>query len=589
MSGRRSVTLPLLAWMGLLLNVGLSQAGPLTLVKNGETSYRIVVDGASPLPERFAAEELRRYLFDMSGADLPIYLTTQDPPSRNRDHAIVLGHAAPGPIREELSGLPEDAFLIRTMHTRLILAGACPRATLYAVYTFLEDLGVGFPRPGQSYLKKPFNEPGPQEETVPKKTTIAVAKVDRLEKPSFSYRAILTFPMIRDRAVREIDWLAKNRLNWVHLITNTDLSVWEKEQVREVLMPEIRKRGIHVQGIGHSFYAYVPPKKYQAQHLEYFAMMDGERRTEHRRGATLCVSNPEVVRVMTENMSAFLRENPEIEIIDLWNNDGLGWCECPRCREMNGCAADSEQPYTSITRGYLRFVNEVAGELAKRHPGVKINALAYGFTLHPDPLTPPAHNVIVGIAPWSRVCYAESDDYYVPITEPGPVNDYLRIAIPNWARQRASGFYIYDYYGVRYEFFPIIDTVRKDYAWYKKLGIDMLSSETFMWDEFNLWAYTRLAWDHQMPLRKVVADFCRIAYRAAAEPMEDFHLLLERRKWEWPKHRDELAPLLKDAQAKAEAAGDVTIQAKLKRMAELLAQDPQKSWPHKHPPPPLED
>jgi hypothetical protein len=537
------------------------QSQAVVLVADGKPECRIVVAKDAAEPERFAASELSRYVQEMSGGRLPVVEKASD--AACEGHCILLGSEAPHSVWLELSQQGEDAFIIRTVKEGLILSGASPRSTLYAVYAFLE-------------------------ETVPKRRTIRLEPVNRMEKPSFTYRAILTFPLVRDRAVCQIDWLAKNRLNWVHLITNTDLSIWEKEEVRKVLMPEIRKRGIHVEGIGHSFYAYVPPKKYFAEHPEYFAMMDGKRADTHPRGATLCVSNPEVVKLMAENMSAFLRENPEIDIIDLWNNDGLGWCECPNCRVMNGLPANSTEKYRSTTRSYIRFVNAVGKRLAKEHPRVMVNALAYGFNLHAAPDAPPGANVVVGIAPWSRVSYAESDDYYVPIAEPGPVNDYLRIAIPGWAGQ-TKRLYIYDYYANRNEFFPIIDTLRKDYAYYQGLGIDMVSSETYMWDDFNLWAYSRLAWNPRMPLKKIVADFCAIAYRDAAAPMVEFHTELERHKWEWPKHRAELGDLLKKAQTLAAASDDATIVARLGRLAKLLAGEPQKTWPHAKPPPPLGD
>jgi len=553
------------------------------LADNGKTAYRIVISKGAAAPEAFAAEELVRYLHRITGAEFEV---VEGGDSSAAGAVISLGGVVPQDVRTSLDGLGEDAFLIKTDGAHLCLAGSTPRATLYAVYTWLETLGVGFPRPGHGYLQAGMEEPLPQEETVPRNKRLLLQPIDRVEKPSFSYRAILTFPMIRDRALREIDWLAKNRLNWVHLITNTDLSIWEKQQVREVLMPAIRKRGIRVQGIGHSFYAYIHPDQYAGKHPEYFAMMDGKRAATHARGATLCVSNPAVAPLMARNMGRFLRENPEIEIIDLWNNDGLGWCECPPCRRMNGVSADSTEPYHSTTRGYMKFVNHVAGLLAEEYPDVRVNALAYGFTLHCDPQNPPAPNVVVGIAPWSRVSYMESDDYYVPITEPGPVNDYLIIAIRGWAGQ-TKRLYLYDYYGNRHEFFPIIDTLRKDYRTYRDLGIDMISSETYMWDEFNLWAYSRLAWDHRRPLGDIIADYCRITYRAAAEPMQRFHRTLERHKWNWPKRRGDLEPML--AQARHLAAADPTVQGKLQRMTEILAMDPKKTWPHDNPPPPLDE
>ena len=555
----------------------------LDLLVEGASDYRIVVGGQAATAERFAAEELQAYVERITGVKLPI----DSGPARPDDRVVLIGTMAPAEAREALRTLVEDAFLIRTSGPRLILAGATPRATLFAVYAFLENLGVGFPRPGPG-AEQPAGRPSLQEETIPRLRSIRLPALERLEKPAFQYRALLAFPMIMEPTRREIDWMAKNRFNWIHLITNTDLSIWQKEKVREVLIPEIRKRGLHLQGIGHSFFAYVPPARYFAEHPEYFALIEGQRRAEHGRGPSLCTSNENVVSLMAENMNAFLEANPEIEVIDLWNNDGLGWCECEACRRLQGLAPDDRGPYRSTTRGYLTFVNQVAARLAARHPGIRVNALAYGLTLHSPPDVQPGPNVLVGIAPWSRVSYAESDDYYVPITQPGPVNDYLRIAIPGWAKQTKQ-LYIYDYYANRNEFFPIIDTLRKDYAWYQKLGIDEVSSETYIWDEFNLWAYGRLAWNPELPVTQIVEAYCPIAYRAAAQPMQRFHLLLERHKWEWPLHRQELAGFLRQAQEQAATAADQMVQAKLARLGEILARDPQKSWPHSGPPPELGD
>jgi len=498
---------------------------------------------------------------------------------------ILIGGAAPPAARQKLAGLGEDAFLMRVQDGRVILAGASPRATLYAVYAFLETLGVGFPRPGQSYLLQQVETPGPMEETVPARRTLDLAPLDRLEKPSFSYRATMAFPMIKDRTVREIDWMAKNRLNWIHLVTNTDRSIWDKEQVRTALLPELKKRGIHVQGIGHSFFAYIPPEQYQATHPEYFAMdAGGKRQVQDGRGG-LCVSNPDLPKVMAENMGRFLDRNPEIEIIDLWTNDSAVWCFCPECKRMQGVAADATG-YTSSTRSYLRFVNQVAGRLAATHPGVRVNALAYALNFMPDPETRPAANVLIGLAPWQRVTYRSSDDYYEPITKPARVNAQVYAGIKGWLALTPS-FYLYDYCGVRSEYYPIIDTLRKDYAHYKSMKIDMVSTETFLWPEFNIWAYARLAWDHKIPLDQLIDSFCRIAYRAAAPPMAEFHTSLERYKWEWIKHRPELEALL--IRAKQQAGDDPTVVAKLDRLVKILAIDPFVNWDHQNPPPPLGD
>ena len=588
MTTLHSRLLTIFAAATLLLFVAGGVSGALTLVHPQQGSHIIVMGENPSEPERFAAAELGRYLEKIGGARLGTYRASQEFPAGQGERVILLGSAAPHSVWLELSQKIEDAYIVRTVGSSLILAGASPRATLYAVYDFLETLGVGFPRPGHSHLLTQRPEPLEREETIPRRTVIKVPPVDRMEIPSFSYRAMLPFPMIRDRSVREIDWVAKNRLNWVHLITNTDLSIWETEEVRDVLMPQIRKRGLHVQGIGHSFFAYIPIEKYGAEHPEYFAVIDGERAVDpkkHARGG-LCVSNPEVVKLMAANMSAFLKQNPEIEIIDLWTNDSAAWCACKPCQEMQGLAPGANGRYSTTTRSYLRFVNQVARILAKDHPKVMVNALAYALNTLVDPETKPAANVIVGVAPWGRATYGGSDDYYTPITEPGPVNSTLHPTILGWL-ELTSNFYLYDYYSNRSEFFPIMDTLRKDYAYYKTIGLDKVSTETFMWDEFNVWVYARLAWDHTTPLKDLVSEFCRIAYRSGAEPMKSFYMELERKKWLWPQHRAELAPLLAEAKSLAEAAFDPTVVAKIERLEMWLEKDPPKTWPHDNPPPPL--
>ena len=53
------------------------------------------------------------------------------------------------------------------------------------------------------------------------------------------------------------------------------------------VLPEIRKRGIRVQGIGQSFFAFIHPDRYAKDHPEYFALMNGKRcTTDSRSGVT---------------------------------------------------------------------------------------------------------------------------------------------------------------------------------------------------------------------------------------------------------------------------------------------------------------
>src|SRR6266496_2247695 len=113
-----------------------------TLVEQGRSRYRIVIPADAIPAERYAAQELQRYLERLSGAKLPI--VTDAGPIESRE--ILLGdnaHLQKLKLKINFSKLGTDGFVLRTEGRRLVVAGGRPRGTLYAVYALLEDkLGV---------------------------------------------------------------------------------------------------------------------------------------------------------------------------------------------------------------------------------------------------------------------------------------------------------------------------------------------------------------------------------------------------------------------------------------------------------------
>jgi hypothetical protein len=105
-----------------------------TLAEKGRSNYRIVVPAAAIPSERYAAEELQRYLEKMSGAKLPIVTDVGQAASRE----ILLGdNAHLGKLRANIdfAKLGPDGFMLREDGNRLIIAGGKPRGTLNGVYT----------------------------------------------------------------------------------------------------------------------------------------------------------------------------------------------------------------------------------------------------------------------------------------------------------------------------------------------------------------------------------------------------------------------------------------------------------------------
>ena len=201
---------------GFCLSYALGQGqDEISLVENGQSGYTIVIAADAPLPVKFAAEELQKYLVQISGARLPVCDRT--PP---RSWRSAWERAAYRPTRgtscaRDLKDRGEDGYLMCSSGKRLVLTGNSPRATLYAVYHFLEKyLGCGWCAPG--------------DDTVPKQATIRIPQFqDAVGPPAFAMRdrfdqtPILRSPaygadFMRKCNLPQIDWLAKNRFNWAH-------------------------------------------------------------------------------------------------------------------------------------------------------------------------------------------------------------------------------------------------------------------------------------------------------------------------------------------------------------------------------------
>ena len=120
----------------------------MNIVHNKQATAQITL-AASALPvERHAAEELQRFLREMSGVEVPI----ADYPATDRPN-IYLGAAAPGTgleLTEEALGF--DGFVVKTVGNDVILAGSQPYSCLYAVYHLLARyLGCGFFEDGDRF------------------------------------------------------------------------------------------------------------------------------------------------------------------------------------------------------------------------------------------------------------------------------------------------------------------------------------------------------------------------------------------------------------------------------------------------------
>ncbi|WP_462377428.1 DUF4838 domain-containing protein, partial [Rikenella microfusus] len=239
--------------------------------------YVIVKPAAATATEAKAASELQKYLFEISGAELPVVSDTAPP----TDREILIGIT--NRLRDDsLARFGEDGFVIRTDGKRLAIYGGPRHGALYGVYTLLEKyFGC------RKYTAEPVAVPHTA------KLRIGVP-LDDEQIPQITSRYTYTMPY---------DSLY---LDWHKLNHELDCRISEF--------------GLFV----HTFNTLLPPEKYYAQHPEYYAMVKG------RRVATQpCLSNPQVLEIVCDELSRRIAANPEAKYWSVSANDNYGYCTCP--------------------------------------------------------------------------------------------------------------------------------------------------------------------------------------------------------------------------------------------------------------------
>ncbi len=359
----------------------------LTLAEDGHTSYVIVVADDAAAPDLTAAAELREYLDQITSSSFPVRKESEvDKPALR----ILVGQSAT--VKKLLpdvdwAGLGQEGIVIKTVGSDLVLAGGRPRGSLYAVYTFLEDV-VG------------CRWWTPTESRIPRVRALTVSEQDTVYTPPFVYREAYYGNLQSDAkfAVR-----LKNNAN----------GPWA------TIPPEY---GGHYNMPGcHSFYSLLPPSVYFAQHPEWYSEINGVRVSQN---AQLCLTNEEMRKEMVKAALARVKSTGSISISQ---NDCYGACQCAKCKAL-------EEKEGSPSGPMIDFVNAIAAEIEKKYPDVLVDTLAYQYTRKPPRNIRPRKNVMV------RLCTIECN-FARPLDD--ETNKEFRDDIRNWGR--ISNVFVWDY------------------------------------------------------------------------------------------------------------------------------------------------
>ena len=110
------------------------------IARRGRAEARIIVDAAAGPVDVRAAEELAFFLHIVTGGDFPIARSASVAPAGAP--RLLVGALAARAADSAFDGarLAPEEIVVRSVGRDLILAGGGTRGTIYAVYTFLEDV-----------------------------------------------------------------------------------------------------------------------------------------------------------------------------------------------------------------------------------------------------------------------------------------------------------------------------------------------------------------------------------------------------------------------------------------------------------------
>ncbi len=447
------------------------------LFENGKTDYSIIVGSDASESEKWAATELQHWLLEISGASFPIKTGGEN----SNGKEIIIGYNSrsaaflSGEFKNPASN--DETLHYKNVGSSVLLWGGNERGTMYAVFSFLEnELGCRWYTPSVTI--------------VPEKEKFSFQFLNHSESPSLQVRNDFYF-----EAFNPI-WAARNRMNGTLGFDKTTPQPGGTENYWSV----------------HTFYPLMPPAEFYDKHPEYYSLIDGKRIHDH---AQLCLTNPDVLKIITERIKKQMRENPEYLIYDVSQNDWRNPCQCDKCQAIAKKEGSESGPI-------IWFVNQVAEAVEKEFPTKFIGTLAYQYTRTPPKNIKPRNNVVV------RLCSIEC--CFAHDFETCPENQSFLADLKGWSAI-APHMYIWDYvvnfshYIMPYPNFNVLQSNIKTLQQNNSIGIMEQAAYQSRGGEFaELRAYliSKLLWNMDCDVENVINDFMYGYYGRAGQFVREY-------------------------------------------------------------------
>ena len=443
-----------------------------SVLAGGGEPYAIVVRTNASEVVRYAAAELGRFVHEQTGVSLSV--TTNAP----RERCIVL--------TENDDGV-EDRFRIRQDRSGAVVISGNGRGVLFGVYELLRRFG------GCEWYT-------PTTSVIPKIPRFVVpAGTDISEEAAFITRETSWWPIMSDPA-----FALRRRMNGTRAIHKA------------------AERGIPVRPalefcgelwICHTFEKLCPVTKYGKTHPEYYAYSNGERMTEGNPQTfhQLCLTNPDVLEIVTSNVLDCIRRHPESDIFGVSQNDNTRRCQCERCLAV-------EKEEDSPAGPVIRFVNAIAERVEREFPGKMVETLAYQYSRKAPKRTRPRDNVMVCL------CTVELDFSKPIVGNAFKENQAFMKDIVDWFGI-AKHIYIWDYtvnFGNFPDIYPNVRTIAENLRFFHRSGVRHMLEQgagqpSHAWfADLKSYVISELEWNPDQDLDSLINRFMSAVYGKGA-------------------------------------------------------------------------
>ena len=447
--------------LSVMTIAGVLSAAPMKFASGGKALVRIAVAAEQNQYDKFAAADLASYLGRMAGAEFAVVKETELPKG---EAAIYLGRTA----KAATLGLTEDKFereewCIKSPDDKsLVVTGGSPIGAFYGAWALLNHFGCYAVTWDQ--------------DAIPNLPELVYDGFEEQRKPAFGGRMIYDGQPSKARgSSREsLDkyymWILRNYVNGRQ--DNNPIPFY-RSGVFNISQPQQY----------HSMECFLPSEKYFKEHPEYYWMTEaGVRLPPPRKGYNggLCLSNPDVVRLVTENLLAMIKADREARPKDEWSTvydisrlDGAPYfCKCPECKKIE----EAEGSQQSLL---YHFLNAISDEVVKQYPDVIIRTFAPKVPNDNPNRTMPRDNILL----WVSDNYHQSDCFR-PLTH--PINDERRKTLLACIKD-GKRFMVWDYWnlGGPHYFMPprvetIFDAIQPDLRFFREIGATDMFIEASM-------------------------------------------------------------------------------------------------------------